>query len=52
MLGISRDVQKLLFKDKFPFVIPWHCANHGLELSVHDVLTKILGINRFTPFIE
>jgi hypothetical protein len=33
MLGIQSGVMKLM-KDRFPSLIVWHCANHGLELSL------------------
>ncbi|XP_030046369.1 E3 SUMO-protein ligase KIAA1586-like [Microcaecilia unicolor] len=51
MLGARGGVKKLL-KDKFPSVLVWHCANHRLELSVHDAVKAVSGINRFKSFID
>jgi hypothetical protein len=43
--GVSK-----LFKDKFPCVIVWHCANHRLEFSVHDAIKDVAGTNRLKRF--
>jgi hypothetical protein len=45
--GVSK-----LFKDKFPCIIVWHCANHRLELSVHDTIKDVAGTNRFRIFLD
>jgi hypothetical protein len=51
MMGACRGVKKLL-KDKFPTIIVWHCANHRPELSVHDDVKTLTGVNRFKHFID
>ena len=51
MIGKHKGVATL-FREKFPSVIVWHCANHRLELSVSDVIKSVLGVNRFKSFID
>jgi hypothetical protein len=51
MFGYRGGVKKLL-KEKFPSVIVWHCANHRLEVAVHDTVKTVSGINRFKSFID
>lgn len=51
MFGLRGGVSKLL-KDKFPSIVVWHCASHRLELSVHDAVKEIGGVNRFKSFID
>jgi 3-dehydroquinate dehydratase len=40
MFGSRGGVKKLL-KEKFPSIILWHCANHRLELAVHDAVKRV-----------
>jgi hypothetical protein len=47
MLGSRGGVAKL-----FPAIVIWHCAIHRLELSVHDVIQEVSGINRFKSFLD
>jgi hypothetical protein len=49
MLGSCERVATF-FKDRFPAIVIWHCASHRLELSVHDVIQEVSGINRFKSF--
>lgn len=51
MIGKHKGVATL-FREKFPSVIVWHCANHRLELSVSDVIKSVSGVNRFKSFID
>lgn len=51
MLGRKSGVSKLI-RDKFPKVVVWHCANHRLELSVHDVINSITPVNNFKTFCD
>jgi hypothetical protein len=51
MFGSHGGVSKL-FKDKFPSIIVWHCANHRLELSVHDTIKNLAGTNRLKSFLD
>ncbi|XP_054834515.1 E3 SUMO-protein ligase KIAA1586-like isoform X2 [Eublepharis macularius] len=51
MLGCRGGVSKL-FKDRFPDIVIWHCASHRLELSVHDVVKEVSGIDRFKRFLD
>ena len=51
MLGRKAGVAKIL-RDKFPRIIVWHCIAHRLELSVHDSVTEVAGINSFKCFID
>jgi hypothetical protein len=51
MFGCRGGVKKLL-KEKFPPIIVWHCANHRLELAVHDAVKIVSGINRFKSFTD
>jgi hypothetical protein len=51
MCGSRGGVKKLL-KEKFPSIIVWHCANHTLELAVHDAVKTVSGINRFRSLID
>jgi hypothetical protein len=44
MIGACRGVKKLL-KDKITTTIVRHCANHRLELSVHDATETLTGVN-------
>jgi hypothetical protein len=49
---VSRGGVSKLFKDTFPSIILWHCANHRLELSVHDTIRDVAGTNRFKSFLD
>ncbi|XP_060093811.1 E3 SUMO-protein ligase KIAA1586-like [Heteronotia binoei] len=51
LLGSRGGVLRLL-KDRFPAVVLWHCASHRLELSVHDVVREVSGINRVRDFLD
>jgi hypothetical protein len=51
MLGRKKGVAKVLL-DKFPQIVVWHCAAHRLELSLHDTLTEVAGINSFKCFLD
>jgi hypothetical protein len=51
MFGSHGGVWKLL-KENFLSIIVWHCANHRLELAVHDAVKTVSGINRFKSFID
>ena len=51
MLGCKSVLKKLL-SERFPSIIVWHCANHGLELAVGDAVKKTSEINRFKSFID
>jgi hypothetical protein len=48
----ARGWVKKLPKDKLPTIILWHCANHRLELSVHDAVETLTGVNRLKSFID
>jgi hypothetical protein len=48
----SRGGVKKLLKEKFLSIIVWHCANHRLELAIHDAVKTISGINRFKSFTD
>jgi hypothetical protein len=37
---------------KILVIIIWHCANHRLELTIHDAVRSVSGINRFKSFID
>ncbi|XP_015277122.1 PREDICTED: uncharacterized protein KIAA1586-like [Gekko japonicus] len=50
-MGSHEGVAKL-FKDRFPSIIVWPCASHRLELSVHDAVKEVCGVNRFKSFID
>lgn len=45
MFGSKHEVGNLL-KEKFPFIILWYCASHGLELFINDV-KEIEEVGRF-----
>jgi hypothetical protein len=51
MLG-SRGGEAELIKDKFPAILICHYASHRLELSVHDVIQEVSGINRFKSILD
>lgn len=51
MFGVRNGV-KQLFKEMFQGLIVWHCANHRLELAVHDAANSAAGINRFKNFMD
>jgi hypothetical protein len=52
VMFVSRGGVSKLFKDKFPSIILCHCANHRLELSVHDTIRDVAGTNRFKSFLD
>jgi hypothetical protein len=52
VMFVSRGRVTKLLKEKFPSIIVWHCANHRLELGVHDAVKRVSGINRFKSFID
>jgi hypothetical protein len=39
-------------KETYPNLIGWHCMNHRLELSVHDVVKSITDINHIKSFMD
>lgn len=51
MLGKKSGLSKLL-RDKYPGILIWHCLNHRLELSVHDSIEEVTGINHFKIFMD
>lgn len=53
MLGRKKGVITLI-KQQFPDVLFWHCANHRLELSVVDVVSKDFPshVNHFKSFLD
>lgn len=51
MLGRKAGVAKIL-SDQFPRITIWHCIAHRLELSVHDSVTEVAGINSFKCFLD
>ncbi len=51
MLGRKVGVHAKL-KQLFPNIIGWHCLNHRLELSVHDVVQSLTGINHLKSFVD
>lgn len=51
MLGKKAGVGKLM-QNKFPKLFVWHCVAHRLELSVHDTMKEVAGINNFKIFID
>ncbi|XP_022907289.2 E3 SUMO-protein ligase KIAA1586-like [Onthophagus taurus] len=38
--------------ETFPNLFIWHCLNHRLELSVHDSVEEVAGINHFKIFMD
>jgi hypothetical protein len=48
----SRGRVKKLIKEKFLSITVWHCADHRLELAVHDAVKTVSGINKFKSFID
>lgn len=51
MLGKKAGVGKLI-RDMFPKIFVWHCVAHRLELSVHDTMKEVAGVNNFKIFID
>lgn len=51
MLGKKAGVAKI-FSDQFPRIVIWHCIAHRLELSLHDSVTEVAGVNRFKCFLD
>jgi hypothetical protein len=51
MTGVKNGVGSLLL-EMFPELIIWHCANHRLELAVHDAVNEVGGTNSFKIFID
>jgi len=51
MLGRVGGVLAKL-QEKFPNILGWHCFNHRLELSVHDVVTSVTDVNHFKTFLD
>lgn len=53
MLGRKQGVVTLI-KEQFPDILLWHCANHRLELSVADVVSKDFPthVNHFKSFLD
>lgn len=51
MLG-NRTGLATKLRSRFPLVIPWHCFNHRLELSVHDAVKCCNEINNFKSFMD
>jgi len=51
MLGHASGVLAKL-QEKFPNIVGWHCFNHRLELSVHDVLKSVTDVNHFKMFLD
>jgi len=51
MLGRKGGVLAKL-QETFPNIIGWHCVNHRLELSVHDVVKCMTDINHFKSFMD
>ncbi|KAJ8876183.1 hypothetical protein PR048_024092 [Dryococelus australis] len=44
----SRSGVPTLFKEKFPSIVVWHCANRRLELSINDAVKEVGGMNKWT----
>jgi len=36
----------------YPSIITWHCANHRLELAVHDVADDVADISHIKIFLD
>jgi Domain of unknown function (DUF4371) len=51
MLGRSTGVAQQML-DKYPNIVTWHCANHRLELAVHDAVSDVGAINHFKIFLD
>ena len=51
MLGRKAGVCKLL-SDKRPGIVVWHCLAHRLELTVHDTIADVSGINHLKSFLD
>lgn len=51
MLGKDAGVDRLL-QNQFPKLFVWHCVAHRLELSVHDTVKEVAGVNNFKLFID
>jgi hypothetical protein len=45
--GVAVGLQKI-----FPNLIIWHCANHRLELAVHDTRNEVQGVSSFHFFFD
>jgi hypothetical protein len=51
VMFVSRGGVSKSFKDKFPSIIVWHCANYRLVLSVYDTTKDVTGTNRFRSML-
>lgn len=51
MLGRTNGVIAKL-QAKYNNLFGWHCLNHQLELSVHDVVKTVNDINHFKCFMD
>ena len=51
MLGRSTGVAQQML-DKYPNIVTWHCANHRLELAVHDNASDVGAINHFKIVLD
>ena len=51
MLGRTSGVAQTMTKS-YPSIITWHCANHRLELAVHDAACDVAGISHFKIFLD
>lgn len=51
MTGNKSGVGVLLL-EMFPNLLLWHCANHRLELAVHDAVSEVAGSNPFKIFVD
>jgi len=51
MLGRKCGVLAKL-QQTYPNIIGWHCINHRLELSVHDVVKCMTDINHLKSFMD
>ena len=51
MLGKQSGVCAKLVS-QFPHIVVWHCSNHRLELSVHDTVEEVAGVNHFHIFFD
>ena len=51
MLGKESGVCSRFLR-QFPRLVIWHCSNHRLELSVHDTVEEVAGINNFHIFFD
>jgi hypothetical protein len=51
MLGRKNSIAVGLQKI-FPNLIIWHCANHRVELAVHDTRNEVQGVSSFHLFFD